>query len=365
MRAAVLYEYDSPLRLEDVSIDKPMPTEVLVRVAAAGLCHSEIGAIRREIPIVSFPSVLGHESAGVVEAVGEDVTYAKPGDHVITVPMSGIFCGTCEYCLTGQVALCAREGVRRDPAGRPRLSLRGQPVDQFSELGSFAEYVLVHENAVVKVPHEMPLDRAALVGCAVKTGLGAVFNAAKLEPGSTAAVIGCGGVGLNVIQGARIAGALRIIAIDKEPSRLELARVLGATDTLDARDGDVTERVLELTSGGVDHSFEVVGLADTVTQAFSMLRKGGTTTVVGVVFGLDLVISGTLLMAGERRIQGCLGGSSRSRIDLPRYVDYYLQGRLILDELITSRIALEEVNEGLAALERHEGARSVIMFEAA
>ena len=360
----MIYEHESPLRLEEVSIDQPLPNEVLVRVIAAGLCHSEIGAIKGEIPIVAFPSVLGHESAGIVEAVGEDVTYAKPGDHVITVPMSGIFCGNCEYCLTGHVALCSREGVRRDPGARPRLSMNGKPVDQFSELGSFAEYVLVHENAVVKIPEEMPLDRAALIGCAVKTGVGAVFNAAKLEPGTTAAVIGCGGVGLNVIQGARIAGALRIIAVDPEPGRLELAQALGATEVVDARDGDVVERVLDMTNGGVDHSFEVVGRSETVTQAFRMLRKGGTTTVVGVVFGLDLVVPGTLLMAGERRIQGCLGGSSRSRIDLPRYVDYYLQGRLILDDLITSRIALDEVNDGLAALERREGARCVITFDA-
>jgi S-(hydroxymethyl)glutathione dehydrogenase/alcohol dehydrogenase len=359
MRAAVLRGLNEPLALEDVDVDEPGPQEVLIRTAAAGVCHSDLSVADGTIPR-PLPLVLGHESAGVVERVGSLVTYVQPGDHVVTCP--SVFCGHCEYCLTGRPALCPKEGVVRPSTGVPRLSQDRRPLPQFAEIGSFAEQLLVHENALVKIPQEMPLDRAALLGCGVTTGLGAVFNTARVPPGATVVVIGCGGVGLSAIQGARIAGALRIVADVLFEGRRELARQLGATDVVDPAAGDPVEHVVELTRGGVDHAFEAVGRKETVAQAFAMVRPGGTATVIGAVIGETLEIDGTLLLA-DRRIQGSLMGSNRFRIDIPRYVELYVQGRLSLDEVVTARYPLEEINEAMSAAATGEGARTVIIFD--
>ncbi len=360
MRAAVLRSIPGELTIEEVQIDNPEPHEVLVRTVAAGVCHSDLHYLTGayDTPI---PTVMGHESAGVVEAVGEAVSYVSPGDHVIT--SLSVFCGHCEYCLSGRMALCPHEDTMRPAGAPPRLSQDGETVHQYADVSSFAEQLLVHEHALVKVNPEMPLDRAALVGCAVTTGLGAVFRTAAVAPGETVAVIGCGGVGLSAIQGARIAGAGRIIAIDLVASKLDLARALGATDAIDASDVDPVEMVLELTSGGVHHAFDAIGRAQTPAQAFGMLRPGGTATIIGMIaLGETVELPGVDFLA-EKRIQGSCMGSNQFRIDAPRFVDFYFDGRLDLDSLITDRLGLDRVGEAMEALKKGENARSVIMFD--
>jgi S-(hydroxymethyl)glutathione dehydrogenase/alcohol dehydrogenase len=235
-------------------------------------------------------------------------------------------------------------------------------MNQFLNLSSFAEQMLVHEHAIVKINPEMPLDRACLLGCGATTGLGAVQNTAKVEPGSTVAVIGCGGIGLNAIQGAYLAGAARIIAVDMLDSKLELAKQFGATDTVNAADGTAVQQVLEMTGGGVHYSFEAIGLKVAAEQAFAMLRRGGTATVIGMIpIGQSVELPGFAFL-GEKKIQGSAMGSNRFRVDMPRYVDLYLQGRLKLDELVSARIKLEEINDGFAEMKKGEIARSVIVF---
>jgi S-(hydroxymethyl)glutathione dehydrogenase/alcohol dehydrogenase len=359
MHAAVLHEVPGDLVIEDLDVDKPGPRELLVRTATAGVCHSDLHFMEGKWPSVT-PAVLGHESAGVVEAVGDEVTYVKPGDHVITCV--SVFCGECEACLTGHPALCRAPGPRRDESAPPRLTLKGKPVMQFAQLGSFAEQMLVHERAVVKIPEDIPLDRAALVGCAVITGVGAVFNTAKVTPGSTVAVIGCGGIGLNCVQGAALAGAARIIAIDRVAGKLKMAEQFGATDMIDASATDPVAAVKDLTGGGVHYSFEAIGLKVTAEQAFRMLRLGGTATVVGMLpAGTKVEVDGAELLA-EKRLQGCVMGSNRFRIDMPRLLDFYRQGRLKLDELVSARVDLSQINQAYENLKTGELARSVIVF---
>lgn len=360
MKAAVLREVGKPLVIEEVQISKPKAREVLVRTVAAGVCHSDVHFANGAYPY-PMPAVLGHESAGIVEAVGSDVISVKPGDHVITCLSA--FCGHCEHCLTGHMARCQSDEVQRKPDEEFRLTQSGNPMFQFLHLSSFAEQMLVHEHALVKVRVDMPLDRAALIGCGVTTGVGAVIHTAKVEPGATVAVIGCGGVGLSAINGAAIAGAGRIIAIDRQPGKLELAKVFGATDIVNAADGDPVEQVIEMTGGGVHYSFEAIGLKVTAEQSFKMLRRGGTATVIGMIpVGVNIEIHGADLLS-ERKLQGSIMGSNHFPVDMPRFVDFYMQGKLHLDELISSHIKLEDVNDAMAALETGELARQVIMFD--
>jgi S-(hydroxymethyl)glutathione dehydrogenase/alcohol dehydrogenase len=360
MKAAVLREVNKPLEIEDVQLADPGPREVLVRTVAAGVCHSDLHFQNGSYPY-PLPSVLGHESAGVVEAVGSMVDYVKPGDHVITCLSA--FCGHCEDCLTGHMSLCQEPELQRHQDEPPRIAAGGETVHQFLNLSSFAEYMLIHEHALTKIREDMPMDRAALIGCGVTTGVGAVIHTAGVEPGSTVVVIGCGGVGLSCINGAEIAGAARIIAVDTVPSKLDLARKFGATDVINAGDGDPIEAVRELTDGGVHYSFEAIGLKATTEQSFKMLRRGGTATIIGMIpVGTMIELHGPEFLQ-ERTIQGSNMGSNRFRVDMPRFVDFYLQGKLHLDDMISGRIKLEDVNDALAALETGEVARNVIMFE--
>lgn len=360
MKAAVFREVNVPMEIEEITVSKPGPREVLIRTKAAGICHSDLHFWNGSYPGV-VPMVLGHESAGIVEQVGSDVHYVKPGDHVITC--LSVFCGHCEKCLTGHLSLCREPETNRGAEDEPRLSQAQQPLTQFAELGSFAEMMLVHEHALVKMREDMPMDRAALIGCGVTTGVGAVIHTAAVEPGATVAVIGCGGVGLSTINGAALAGASRIIAVDRVASKLELARKFGATDVVDASDGDAVSKVIEMTSGGVHYSFEAIGLKVTAEQAFQMLRVGGTATVVGMIPPGQMVSVHGVDFLFEKKIQGSMMGSNRFRVDMPRFVDFYLQGKLRLDELVSNRIGLEDINEGMAALNTGEIARSVIMFD--
>ena len=360
MRGAVLNTSPGDLEITELVIDNPGPREVLVRTAAAGLCHSDLHTIDGSIP-ARLPACLGHEAAGVVEAVGDQVGHVAPGDHVISC--LSVFCGHCEHCVSGYPNRCESSEMRRGRGEPSRLALEdGTAINQFYNLSAFAELMLVHENALVKIVDDIPLDRAALIGCGVVTGVGAVIHTAGVRPGETVAVIGCGGIGLNCIQGARLAGAGRIIAVDRLAMKLELAKSFGATDVVDASSVDSVQAVLEMTSGGVHHAFEAIGLKATAEAAFGMLRVGGTATVVGLLpFGVNIEISG-LSLIGERKLQGSRMGSNRFRVDMPRLVDLYLQGRLDLDNLISARITLDEVNDGFAAMQTGEVARSVIVF---
>ena len=359
MKAAILYEVKKPLVIEDVTIDKPRPREVLIRTAAAGVCHSDLHFIDGSFPF-PLPTVPGHESAGVVEAVGSEVRMVKAGDHVITC--LNAFCGHCEHCVTGHMARCVNPEVRRDPADTPRLSRTQGVLNQFANLSSFAELMLVHEHACVAVRKDMPLDRAALIGCAVVTGFGAVSHTAEVRPGETVAVIGCGGVGLSAVNGAALAGAERIIAVDRVPSKLELAREMGATDTINASNVDAVEQIREMTKGGVHYSFEAIGTKATAEQAFQMLRPGGTATIIGMVpFGLKIELHGYDFLR-DRKIQGTSMGGNRFRVDMPRLLSLWKQGRLKLDHLISGRIRLDQINEGFAALKSGAPVRQLIDY---
>ncbi|HCB37865.1 MAG TPA: alcohol dehydrogenase [Acidimicrobiaceae bacterium] len=362
MRAAVLNSIPGELEITDVGVDKPGPREVLLRTAAAGLCHSDLHFMEGKYPYAT-PVVMGHESAGIVEQVGRDVSYVSPGDHVITC--LSVFCGHCSYCTEGRPALCSGQAVvcNRGADESPRLSIDGEPAHQFLNLSSFAEMMLVHENALVKIREDMPLDRAALIGCGVMTGVGAAFRTADVRAGETVAVLGAGGVGLSAIQGARIAGAGRIIALDPVESKLEVARQMGATDTIDVSAvDDPVAAVMEMTGGGVHKSFEAVGLKDTAEQAFRMLRVGGTATVIGMIpFGTNIELHGFDFLL-EKKIQGSTMGSNQFRTDMPRLIDMYLDGRLKLDEMVSARIELDKVNDGFEAMKAATVTRSVIEF---
>ncbi len=361
MKAAVLRQVKTPLQIEDVEISKPGPHEVLIRTAAAGVCHSDLHFVEGSYPH-PLPAVLGHESAGVVEQVGSEVRSVKPGDHVITCLSA--FCGHCEHCLTGYMSRCISPETRREKGGAPRLSSATGAIAQFLNMSSFAEQMLVHEHACVAIRKDMPLDRAALIGCSVMTGVGAVIHTSNVRPGETVAVIGCGGVGLAAINGAAIAGAGRIIAIDRVGSKLNLAKHFGATDVIDASEGDPVAQVMELTRGGVHHSFEAIGLKVTAEQSFAMLARGGTANIIGMIpVGTKIELAGSDFL-GEKRIQGSIMGSNRFPIDMPRLVDSYMAGKLKLDELISRRIKLADVNEAFVEMKSGELARSVIVFDA-
>ena len=360
MKAALLESAPGELVIvDDVEHDAAGPREVLIQTRAAGVCHSDLHYIQGKYK-TRLPTVVGHEAAGVVLEVGRDVSYVQPGDHVVTC--LSVFCGTCEYCLSGQLVLCNKRGTRRARGEPQRLRRNGQDISQFLDVSAFAERMLVHENAVARIDPELPFDRAALLGCAVTTGLGAVFRTARVRAGSTVAVIGCGGVGLNAIQGARLAGAGHIIAIDQVPGKLDMAKEFGATDVVNAGDTDAVAAVRELTGAGVDYSFEAIGLKPTTEQAFAMLRPGGTAVVVGMIpLGQSVELPGVDFMF-EKKLIGSLMGSNNFRTDMPRYADLYMQGRLKLDELVSARVSLDEAQAAFAEMERGSVARSVILF---
>jgi S-(hydroxymethyl)glutathione dehydrogenase / alcohol dehydrogenase len=351
---------NEPLVIREVEVAEPRGREVLIRTSAAGLCHSDLLFLHGEWahPV---PTILGHEVAGVVEAVGGEVTYVRPGDHV--VGCAGGPCYHCRYCVAGRPILCEGRDHDRGAAEPPRLSLDGRAVHQYGQLSAFAERMLVHENATVKIPDELPLDVAAIVGCGVATGLGAVFNTARVEPGASVVVTGCGGVGLNCIQGARIAGAGPIIGVDIVPSKLERARALGATHLVDGSREDAVAAVRALTGGGADHVLEAAGVNVLAQQGIEMLRPGGVLTLVGLpAQGTKIEFEPASFTPAEKSIRGCSVGSLRPRVDIPRYVQMSLRGQVELDSLVSERIPLEAINEGFAAMERGEVARSVVLF---
>jgi S-(hydroxymethyl)glutathione dehydrogenase/alcohol dehydrogenase len=359
MRAAIFHEAHQPMTIETVEVAKPGPHEVLLNTAYAGLCHSDLHFLEGLYPIKA-PAILGHESSGVVEAVGSEVKYVKPGDRVITC--LSVFCGVCRYCNTGRPQLCENTNVKMLPGQAQRLFWKGKPVIQFANLSSFAEQLLVHENAVVKIDDDIPLTIACIVGCGVITGAGAVLNTARVPAGSTVAVFGCGGIGLSAVNGAAIAGADRIIAVDTVSSKLDVAKQMGATDVINASNVDPVEAIRELTGGGVEYSFEAVGLKVTAEQSFKCLASGGTATIIGMVpFGTNIELHGYDFLR-EKKIQGSSMGSNRFRVDMPKLLNAWKRGSLKLDHLITSHIKLEEINEGYARLKSGEVLRQLIDF---
>jgi S-(hydroxymethyl)glutathione dehydrogenase/alcohol dehydrogenase len=360
MRAAVLERFGDPLVDTEVDLGDIAPDEVLVRVVASGICHSDrtahIGAQDRPLPLI-----LGHESSGVVERVGSAVSMFAPGDHVVGA--ASAYCGTCDYCLRGLTQHCANKGLTRTGGGA-RLTRGGNEVHAFVGLGGFADHMLVSERALVRLPDEMPLDKGALLGCAVLTGFGAVRHRANVQSGQTVAVIGCGGVGLNAIQAARLVGAGRIVAVDLNAAKLERAREFGATDVVDASQDDPVEAVHALLPAGLDHAIEVVGLGRTIEQAFGMVGVRGQVTVVGVARPEEQVsLPAVALMAFEKSVQGSRLGSANFRVDVPLYSQMYLRGQLKLDELISEVIDLGEATRGLEQLDGSDGVRSVIHFD--
>ena len=361
MKAAILRQPGTPLEIGEIRLDDPGPREVRLHTAACGLCHSDLHFIEGSYPH-PMPCIPGHEAAAIVEAVGSEVRTVKPGDAVVTCLSA--FCGHCEYCVTGRLSLCPGGDTRRPKGAPPRImAADGSPIAQLLNLSGFAEGMLVHENACVAIDPAMPLDKAAVIGCAVTTGAGTIFNACKLTPGESVAVIGCGGVGLATVNAARIAGAGRIIAADPVPEKRALAQKLGATDVVDPANEGAAAEIVEMTKGGVDHAIEAVGRPSSAALAVKALRRGGTATILGMMPLDHQVGLGAMDLLSGKKLQGAFLGANRFPVDIPRLVDFYLRGLLDLDTIVAETIPLERVNEGFERMKSGEAARSVVVFE--
>jgi len=368
VKAAVVRARGEPVRVESLELQPPREHEVQVRLAASGVCHSDYSVVTGVMPM-KLPCVLGHEGAGVVEEVGPGVEHVRAGDRVVLSWVTP--CGACFYCREDQPHLCdlgAKINLHHrmpDGSSRLRASGGGEELQSFSALGAMAERAVVPAQAAVKLPDHAPLQKAALIGCSVMTGVGAVWNTAGVKPGSRVAVFGVGGVGLNAIQGARIAKAERIVAVDVHTKKLELARRLGATDVVDASSTDAVKALRELTDGrGVDYAFEAIGRKQTIEQAYASVRRGGTCVVIGIGPRTETVeLNVFMLPVLEKRLLGCWYGGARVHRDLPRLLELYEEGTLKLDELVTRTYALDEINQAFADMEAGANARGLIVFE--
>jgi S-(hydroxymethyl)glutathione dehydrogenase/alcohol dehydrogenase len=365
VKAAVLYETKTPLQIEDVDVSKPAAHEVLIRTIACGVCRSDLHFVDGVYP-TPLPTIPGHEAAGIVEAVGSEVRTVKPGDHVVTCLSA--FCGHCEFCVTGRMFLCVDASTKRAKDAPPRLSFkgsrfrRGKPINQMINLSAYAEMMLVHEHACVAIDREMPLDRAALIGCAVTTGAGAVFNTNDVTPGETVCVVGCGGIGLAAVNAAKIAGAGKIIAVDPVAEKRAVAEKLGATHTVDATSESAVAEVIEISKGGVHHAIEAVGRVQSAQTTVKVLRRGGTATILGMLPTDQVASLSAIDLLSGKRLQGGLMGSNRFPVDIPRLVDFYQRGLLDLDTIIAERLPLERINHAFDELRKGDATRSVITF---
>jgi S-(hydroxymethyl)glutathione dehydrogenase / alcohol dehydrogenase len=365
MQAAVLWQVGMPVEIVDVDLAPPREREALVRIAACGVCHSDLHAVDGHIPH-QLPMVLGHEASGVVIETGPGVERVEPGDHVVLALAPA--CGECSSCRRGRRRACevaarmSKAGTLAD--GTSRLSRDGTIVHHFNAVSSFAEYAVVPESAAVAIRTDVQLEAAALVGCAALTGVGAVLNTAEVEPGASVAVFGCGGVGLNVIQGARLAGANTIVAVDTRVEKLDLARRLGATETVPAGpDSEAARTVRKLTGGGADYAFEAIGLEQTISDAWKAVRPGGTVVVVGLMpKGSTLTIDPWGFIA-EKSIKGCFLGGARLDVDIPRLVDLYAEGKLELDGLVSRRLPLAELPDAFDRLRAGDVFRQLVVFD--
>ena len=363
MKAAVLYQPKTPLQVEEVIVDDPRDNEVMVKMVATGICHSDLLPIKAEVPS-PMPIVLGHEGAGIVEKVGPGVTTVQPGDHVV-LPV--IFtCGKCRYCVEGQPSLCSEvlpaHLMGTLPGGGKRLHKDKQDLHLFYSQGSFAEYAVVHERTAVKVPRDAPLDVLCLLSCRVTTGVGSVINRAGLRAGESIVIYGCGGVGLSAIMGAKLAGAGKIIAVDLVDRKLDLARVLGADHVINASRDNPQQRVVEITGGGADYSIESIGNVNVMAQAFGSIHSAGTCVLVGAAPMADVLSLFPFEFLLGKTLKGSLLGNVRTMIDVPKYVDLYMQGKLPIDKLVARYYKLDEINEAIAAVESGEVIRAVIRF---
>lgn len=367
-RAAVFYEADKPLRIEELEIDPPQVGEVRVKMSAVGLCRSDHNVMAGTRPVGMAPMVLGHEGAGVVDAVGPGVTRIKPGDHVVLMFIPS--CGKCPNCVSGRSYACVlsahiARGPQLDGTYRLRNSA-GQEVGQFCLIGAFSEYAIVHQDSACVIDAAHPMQVACLVGCGVVGGYGAAVNRAKVTPGSSVLVIGCGGVGMNVIQGARNAGASTIIAVDRVPRKLIWAWDFGATHTIEAESQDVVATVMEITAGkGVDFAFEAISHPHTIAQAFDATARLGTVVVIGLTPSRfdSLPISPLSLVLGQKTLMGTLYGGSNALVEIPKLLELYDQGYIMLDELVTRTYSLDQINQGYADMVAGENIRGVLLFE--
>ena len=367
VRAAVAFEAGQPLSVETVQLDGPKEGEVLVEIKATGICHTDKYTLSGADPEGLFPTILGHEGAGVVVDVGPGVRSLRKGDHVI--PLYTPECRECEYCLSRRTNLCQRirttQGRGQMPDGTRRFSFKGKPLHHYMGTSTFANFTVVPEIALAKIRPDAPFDKVCYIGCGVTTGLGAVLFTAKVEAGSTVVVFGLGGIGLNVIQGARMVGAGRIVGVDVNPAREDLARKFGLTDFVNPKEveGDLVAHLVELTRGGADYSFECVGSPTLMRQALECCHKGwGVSTVIGVAAAGQEISTRPFQLVTGRVWKGSAFGGARGRTDVPKIVDWYMEGKINIDDLITHRIQLEQINEGFELMSRGESIRTVVLY---
>jgi S-(hydroxymethyl)glutathione dehydrogenase/alcohol dehydrogenase len=366
-RAAVAWEANKPLSIEEVDLAGPKAGEVLVRIVATGVCHTDAFTLSGADPEGLFPVILGHEGGGIVEEAGAGVTSVKPGDHVI--PLYTPECGTCEFCLSGKTNLCQRIRVTQGkgvmPDGTSRFSIKGKPILHYMGTSTFSEHTVLPEISVAKINPTAPLEKVCLLGCGITTGIGAVLNTAKVTPGSTVAVFGLGGIGLSVVQGAVIAKASRIIAVDLNPSKWTMAKALGATDYVNPKDFDkpVQQVIVDLTNGGVDYSFECIGNVHVMRSALECCHKGwGESVIIGVAGAGQEISTRPFQLVTGRVWRGSAFGGVKGRSQLPGYVDRYLSGEIKIDEMISAVLPLEKINDAFELMHEGKVIRSVIKY---
>ena len=366
-RAAVAFKAGQPLEITEIDIQGPQAGEVLVRMIATGVCHTDAFTLSGEDPEGIFPSVLGHEGGGIVEEVGAGVTSVKPGDHVI--PLYTPECGECSFCKSGKTNLCQKirvtQGQGLMPDGTSRFSLNGETLYHYMGTSTFSEYSVMPEISVAKISKEAPLDKVCLLGCGITTGIGAVLNTAKVEPGSTVAVFGMGGIGLSVVQGAVMAGASRILAVDLNDDKFEMARMLGATDFVNPSkyDQPIQDVIVDLTDGGVDYSFECIGNTNVMRSALECCHKGwGESVIIGVAGAGQEISTRPFQLVTGRVWRGTAFGGVRGRSELPGYVDNYMAGKINIDDMVTHTMGLEDINKAFDLMHAGKSIRSVVIF---
>ena len=367
VRAAVALEAGKPLSIETVELDGPKAGEVLIEIKATGICHTDAYTLSGKDPEGLFPTILGHEGAGVVVEVGEGVTSLKPGDHVI--PLYTPECRQCEYCLSQKTNLCQAIRITQGrgvmPDGTSRFSLDGKMLHHYMGTSTFANYTVLPEIAVAKIREDAPFEKVCYIGCGVTTGIGAVINTAKVEPGARVVVFGLGGIGLNVIQGARMVGASQIVGVDINPSRRELAEKFGMTDFVNPREveGDLVPYLVDLTKGGADYSFECIGNVNVMRQALECCHKGwGVSVIIGVAAAGEEIRTRPFQLVTGRVWKGTAFGGARGRTDVPKIVDWYMEGKINIDDLITHVMPLEQINDAFDLMHKGESIRSVVTF---
>ena len=365
-KAAIAFSAGAPLSIEEVDLEGPKSGEVLIEVMATGVCHTDAYTLSGGDPEGLFPSILGHEGAGIVREVGNGVDTLQVGDHVI--PLYTPECRQCKFCLSGKTNLCGAiretQGQGLMPDGTSRFSLKGESLFHYMGTSTFSNFTVLPEIALAKIREDAPFDKVCYIGCGVTTGLGAVINTAKVEPGSTVAVFGLGGIGLNVIQGARLVGADRIIGIDTNPKKEALARRFGLTDFINPESSaDVTTEIIDLTDGGVDYSFECIGKPEVMRQALESCHKGwGESVIIGVAAAGEEISTRPFQLVTGRTWKGTAFGGAKGRSDVPRIVDWYMDGKINIDDLITHQFQLENINEAFDVMHAGEGIRSVVVY---